>query len=812
MEEKNTEENKNYDFTAREAFWQEYWENEGIYTFDKDSEKPVFSIDTPPPYVSASHLHVGHAMSYTQAEFVVRYKRMMGFNVFYPMGFDDNGLPTERFVEKKHNVNKSKITKQEFIDLCLKETKEGGETYKKFWRSLGISVDWSLLYSTINPHCQLESQRSFIELYNKGLVVRREEPTIWCPQCQTALAQSDLEDMEQDTFLNYINFNFEDGEIAPIATTRPEMIPACVALYTNSNDKKFAKYIGKKAKIPLFDLEVPVLADDNVDPEFGTGLMMVCTFGDSEDIERWKTDKLETRIAIAKNGRMTEIAGKYEGMKIKEAREAIMADLEADGRVVKKDPLKNTANVHERCSTIAEFVITPQWFIKVVDNKDVWIKRGNELNWYPKFMKSKYDAWVDGLKWDWGISRQRYYGVPFPLWYCDDCHKILLPEDKDLPIDPTAEPNHFAKCPKCGSQNIRPEEDVMDTWMTSSLTPLINAKWKYPENESLMKKIYPMSLRVQAFEIIRTWLFDTVVKSDYHTDSLPWKDVMISGWGLDEKGRKISKSLGNFVAPEMLISKYSADALRYWSAEATLGQNLRYNEEEIKVGKKTINKLWNASKFVFMHLENYEYLDYFDQSKLENADLWILEELKLAIVDYHKNFANYEYAKAKEALSKFFWDKLCDNYLEFVKHRLYSETEGDAKEAAKWTLYKVLFAVLKLWAPIMPFITEELYAQYFKEDIGEKSIHTLLLPQTSDFLTEKIDFSSVLAIVGEIRRYKASKFYSIKKELKSLTIESTDKAIEENFDLLKIVLSFAEVKSGKGDIEINKDLKISIVE
>ncbi|MCX6808151.1 MAG: valine--tRNA ligase [Candidatus Berkelbacteria bacterium] len=806
---------KNYDFVTKEPFWQEFWEKAGIYKFDTESEKSVFSVDTPPPYVSAAHLHVGHAMSYSQAEFVVRYKRMMGFNVFYPMGFDDNGLPTERFVEKKHKIDKSKISKKEFIELCLKETKEGGETYRNFWRSLGISVDWSLLYSSINDHCQRTAQRSFIDLFQKRLIVRKEEPVVWCPTCQTALAQSDLEDMEQDTFFNYINFKFEDGAIAPIATTRPELIPACVALYTNANDPKFGKYIGKKAIVPLFDYEIPVLADENVDPNFGTGLMMVCTFGDSEDIERWKRDNLETRIAIEKNGRLTDIAGKYSGLKIKEAREQILNDLREDSTLVKQEPLQNVANVHERCNTIAEFIITPQWFIKVVDNKDDWRKRGKELNWYPKFMKSKYDAWIDGLKWDWCISRQRFYGVPFPVWYCEKCENIILPKDKDLPVDPSSMTDLVTECPKCHSHDIRPEVDVMDTWMTSSLTPLINSYWQYPENVSLMKKIYPMNLRVQAFEIIRTWLFDTVVKSHYHTNSLPWKDVMISGWGLDDKGRKISKSLGNFVEPETIIRQYSADALRYWSAESTLGQNLRYNEEEIKVGKRTVTKLWNATKFVFIHLSDYKFDPNFDQTNLDDADRWILEELRLAVINYHTNFDQYEYAKAKDAIFHFFWDNLCDNYLEFVKHRLYCEEDSIGKEAAKWTIYKVILAVIKLWAPIMPFITEELYQMFFKNSEEEISIHISRLPLETDFNNNSeiaAKFNSILQIVEEVRKYKASKNYSIKKQLAKLVVSSDNNVILANNELLQNVLSIKEIISGKGEQEINSDLSISIIE
>lgn len=800
MAEKPTQ-NK-YDFAAREPYWQDFWQKEDLYKFDKNHKGEIFSVDTPPPYVSAAHLHVGHAMSYTQAEFVIRYKRMRGFNVFYPMGFDDNGLPTERFVETKYKVDKSKISKKEFVDLCLKETKEGSETYRKFWNNLGISVDWSLSYSTINEHCQRIAQRSFIDLYKKGFIERKEEPVIWCPHCQTALSQSDLDDQEQKTHLNYIEFKFDDGSPALIATTRPELLPACVALYVNKNDERYQKYIGKKATVPLFDYEVPVMADEHVDIEFGTGLMMVCTFGDTEDIDRWKNDKLETRSAVTVDGRLNDLAGKYKGMKLPEAREAIVADLEKSGDLKKREEIENVCNVHERCGTISEFIITPQWFIKIADNKDIWRKRGEELKWFPKFMKAKYDAWVDGLKWDWCISRQRFYGVPFPVWYCEDCGEIVMPEDTDLPVDPT-EKSLDLKC-RCGGGKLKPETDVMDTWMTSSLTPLINAYWQYPEDKNLMNLIYPMSLRIQAFEIIRTWLFDTVVKSHYHTDSLPWNEVMISGWGLDEKGKKISKREGNFIDPDKIISEFSADALRYWSAGATLGQNLRYNPEEVKVGKRTVTKLYNASRFVFMNMESF---DKDGSVKLEPADKWIMSRLQNTLSDYTKSFDGYEYSHAKDSIDSFFWNDFCDNYLEFVKYRLYGEDKASA-DAAKSTLYTVLLAILKMYAPLMPFITEEIYQEHFKNFEDEKSIHITQIPDSDQALINKDlekEFSCVLEVIAACRKHRSEKSLSFKNQIEKITVKSEKEEIKKYDMFIQSVANVEEiifVESDKFEIEI----------
>ncbi len=799
-----------YNPLEREEKWRQFWEKEGIYNFNPSSKGKVFSVDTPPPYLSAAHLHAGHAMSYTQAEFVVRYKRMRGFNIFYPMGFDDNGLPTERFVEKKYNVDKAKITRSEFIKLCLDETAAGSKVYKDFFSRLGISVDWSLLYSTIDERSQSVAQRSFIDLYKKNLIDYRKEPVIWCPFCRTALSQADLDDAEQDTFLNYINFEFEDGEIAPIATTRPELIPACVALYTNSKDPRFAKYIGKKARVALSDRLVPVLSDDEVLPEFGTGLMMVCTWGDSEDVERWKRDNLETIELIGQNGKLTELGGKYAGLNTVDARAAILNDLEAAGKLVKKDPLKNVMNIHERCGKPFEFILASQWFIKVVDNKEVWNKRGAELNWNPPHMKQIYDSWVNGLKWDWCISRQRFYGVPFPLWHCAECGEIILAEDSSLPIDPREAKAPVSSCPKCGKSEITPETDVMDTWMTSSLTPMINACWGI-EGRDEMNSRYPMSVRVQAFEIIRTWLFYSIVKAEYHTQSIPWKDVMISGWGLDQQGRKISKSLGNFVDPDTIIKKYSADAVRFWSAGATLGQNLRYNEDEIKVGQRTITKLWNASKFIIGNLEGFD-----PKQKVEDlqaSDRWVLSQLHSTVKNYIQAFDAYDYSKAKESLNQFFWNTLCDNYLEMVKHRTYA-TDDVTRPAAQYTLYTCLWNILKLYAPLMPFISEEIYQGYFKQFNEEVSIHLAQIADADETLIDEQlenDFKDVLEVISFVRGYKSQNAMALNSEIKKLIISITDekKSSLKNHELLiKSLLHISEVEYAS---ETGDGLKLEIL-
>jgi len=755
-------EKKTYNFTEREEHWRDFWDKNQTYKFDDDSDKEIYSVDTPPPYVSAEHLHTGHIMSYSQAEFIVRYKRMQGYNVYYPMGFDDNGLPTERFVEKKYKIDKAKITRKEFIEICLKETKLGAKNYIDLWRSLGISVDWSKTYSTINGHSQKISQWSFIDLYKKGRVYKAKKPALWCINCRTAIAQADLEVEDRESKLNYIKANVETGDELIFATTRPELLPACMGISVHPSDKRYKHLIGKKVILPLTKKHVYLSFDEEVDPKYGTGVVYYCSFGGQDCID-WLDRHPEAKPihALEPNGRFNELAGGYAGLKISEARGKIIEDLKLEGALVKQEELKNVTFTHERCGTDVEYISTEQWFIDVLNFKEDFVKRGEELNWYPKFMHRIYKDWVNALKWDWCISRQRYYGVPFPFWYCENCGEISLAEEENLPVDPTND-RPEKPCSKCGGTKFKPEEDVMDTWMTSSLTPLIGIKLN---KEGLQKTMYPENLRPQAFEIIRTWLFYTIVKSHYHYDSLPFKDVMISGHGLDEQGRKISKRLGNYVIPSKIIDQFGADAMRYWATGATLGGNMRWNEDEVKKGKRTVTKLWNAGHFVLSSLEKY---DKSTKVELEEADKWILSKLNSTIKECTKQFEAYEYSKARNATDNFFWDFFCDYYLEFVKYRVYGE-DTKSKESALYTLYNVLLNVLKLYAPIMPFITEELYQSYFKglEDVN--SIHISKWPQIREDFEQSDDknkeFAKVLKVVDAVRAFKTKNGISLGKEI-----------------------------------------------
>ena len=767
---------KRYDWKEAEKRLQAFWEDKEIYKFDPKAKGPLFTVDTPPPTVSGK-MHIGHAFSYAQQDFMVRFHRMKGDNVFYPFGTDDNGLATERLIESSKGVKSSEMPRKDYVKLCLETLeKELRPQYIADWKHLAISCDFSIFYTTINEHCQRISQRSFIELYKMGREYRKESPTVWCPECKTAIAQVEMEDKELSSKFIDIVFKVGDEELI-IATTRPELLPACVAVFFHPDDKRYQKLKGKMAKVPLFDFEVPILPDERADPEKGTGIVMCCTFGDQTDVEWYKAHNLPLKIAISPDGKMTELAQKYEGMSIAEARKAILGDLEKAGLVKGQKEITHTVNVHERCGTEVEILNSKQWFIKYLDLKDDFLKAGKELNWYPDHMRNRYDNWIKGLQWDWCISRQRNFGVPFPVWYCKRCGEVILAEEEDLPVDPLEDTPK--KACDCGSREFEPEKDVLDTWATSSLTPHLAIEL-FPE-KALQKKLFPMSLRPQAHDIITFWLFNTVVKSRLHYKVNPWKDVAISGWALDPHGKKMSKSKGNIVEPQKVLEKYPVDALRFWAAGSKLGEDMPYQEKDLVTGVKTITKLWNASKFAFMHLADFNPKE---KVNLELYDKGILSKMNKLIEGCTQSFEKYEYAKTKLENDKFFWQLFCDNYLEIAKDRLYNpEKRGEEeRRSAQFTLYYLLLYSLKMFAPIMPYITEEIYQMFFKRFEKAESIHVSSWPAVDKKMIDEeaekaADF--VHYAVEQARRAKSSQNKSLKEPIKKLTLRG--KITEKQF-------------------------------
>ncbi len=792
---------KTPDLAQIEERARELWASTGIYEFDPGAPGEIFSVDTPPPYVSAAHLHVGHAMSYSQAEFIVRYQRMRGRNVFYPMGFDDNGLPTERYVEQTYNVDKARTTRSEFRALCLEETSRIGVGYERFWRKLGLSVDWRLKYSTIDDHCRRTSQLSFLDLHRRQRVYRSEEPVFWDPSMQTSLAQADLETITRNTTLHDIAFRAPDGRDLVISTTRPELIPSCVALYFNPEDERYAALAGQSAVVPLSEREVPILSDDDVRTDFGTGLMMVCTFGDGADVQRWKRDGLDLRMGIDAAGKLTDVAGAYAGMDIERARKQIATDLEAAGALRGAQKIEQQVSVAERTQRPVEFQMRPHWFVRVLDLEGELLARSDELAWYPEYMKVRLDRWIEGLKYDWNITRQRFYGVPFPVWYCSECDEAVLATEDQLPVDPLESPPPVESCAKCGGREFAGDPDVMDTWMTSSLTPQLNANWARSPDRVAAAPL-PMTLRVQAFEIIRTWLFYTLVKGHAHNDMIPWENVMISGWGLNENGKKFSKrdltagKEGEFnkYDPEDVIDKYGADSLRFWAAGSHLGHDLRYHEADVKAGRKLVLKLWNIARLVEQYAPGYTPDDAVALDERTAEDRWIVGRLHRLLPVVERGFDTYDFAIAREALDQFFWTEFCDDYVELVKDRFWTEASytDEQRASARTTLSETLRTLLALYAPFLPFVTEELYQYMYAAHEGAVSLHVTSWPEApASPLAEVAEIDLVRGVLRAVRAERTRTGLPQGRPLQELVVDVDDVATRATLESMTQSLSAA---------------------
>ncbi len=778
-----------------EEKWQKQWEKDKIYKFDPKSKKSVYSIDTPPPTVSGT-MHMGHAFAYSQQDFIARYKKMQGFNVFHPIGFDNNGLATALMVEKKKGIKSKNFSRDEFIKIVLEGTAEEEKKMATGFKSIGISFDWSLLYRTIGDLARKTSQYSFLDLYKQKRLYRKDAPTMWCPKCETAVAQAELEDKEIDSTFNDIVFKTKEGKEVVIATTRPELLPACVAVFVNPTDKRYKELVGKKLKVPLFDLEVPVLEDPRADPEKGTGVVMCCTFGDQTDMEWYYAHNLPLRMAITKNGRMNELAEKYKGMKLIEARKEIIEDLKKEKLLKEQKPIKHEVNVHERCKTEIEIIPSKQWFVKYLDLKDDYIVKAEMLQWIPPFMKSRYDNWIRGLQWDWSISRQRHYGIPFPVWYCKKCGEVIVAEEKDLPIDPLkSKPKK--KC-KCGSSEFIGEKDTLDTWFTSSLTPQINCKWA--EDKKFFEKMFPMDLRPQGHDIIALWAFNTIVKALFHQHELPWKTITINGWALDSKGKKMSKSLGNVIKPEEMIQKYSADSLRYWAGLPVLGEDIPFQEKEMVSGRKFITKMLNANRFVSMVTKGKA--EKIDKKALRPEDKAILSRLNRVIKEGTEAFDRFEFSKCLNPARNFFWLEFADFYIEEVKSRVYND-KGASGKAAAAVLQEVAWKTLLLFAPFVPHTAEEIAHEHFKDKLSGKSIHLEQWPKADKSLideeAEKIG-AGINLVIAEMRKQKSEEKKSLNTPVKKaiVTIENA-KNLEQGADVIKrtMAVEALEIKKGK---------------
>jgi valyl-tRNA synthetase len=794
----------------------EKWEQSGVYTFDRNASRDqVFAIDTPPPTVSGS-LHMGHVFSYTHTDTVARFWRMRGKSVFYPMGWDDNGLPTERRVQNYFGVSCDPnvaydpkftppfrgdvpkdhravaISRPNFIELCVELTHQDEKIFEDLFRRLGLSVDWSLLYTTISDYARRTSQAAFIRNLSRGEAYAQEAPTLWDVDFGTAVAQAELEDRERPGAYHSINFARTDGSgNVTIATTRPELIPACVALVAHPDDPRYQPLFGKTVRTPLFDVEVPVVAHELAQIDKGTGIAMICTFGDLTDVIWWRELNLPTRPVIGRDGRIvadmpdwiTSATGtaNYEtlaGKGVKQAQTAIVEMLRlSDDMNGEPEPITHPVKFFEKGDRPLEIVTSRQWYIRNGGRDEVLraalLKRGDELAWHPDFMQHRYTNWVGGLNGDWLISRQRYFGVPIPLWYPltaagePDFNNPIIPSESQLPIDPSSDvPAGFTEAQRGVAGGFMGEPDVMDTWATSSLTPQIAGRWI--DDQKLFNNIFPMDVRPQAHDIIRTWLFATTVRSHFEHNIAPWKNAALSGWILDPDRKKMSKSKGNVVTPIDLFEQYGSDAVRYWAASARPGVDTAFSEDQMKVGRKLATKLLNVTKFVLGFGEANP-----TATPTEAVDIAMLARLASVVDEATTAFETYDYARALEKSESFFW-WFCDDYVELVKTRAYSE--GAGSDSARAALQRALSTLQRLFAPHIPFATEEVWGWWQTGSIHRASWPTRadLLGATSTVESTEDLLDAVCNVLAVIRRTKTEAKVSQRAEVEHVLVSATD--------------------------------------
>jgi len=828
-----------------EGKWGNSWVQNKTFAFDKTAAKEnVYSIDTPPPTVSGS-LHVGHVFSYTHTDLIARYQRMTGKKVFYPIGWDDNGLPTERRVQNYFGVRceptlpfdakfvapsepsekQIPISRKNFVELCEKLTLEDEKVFESLFQTLGLSIDWNYTYQTIDKRARTVSQRAFLRNLKRGEAYQAEAPTLWDVTFRTAVAQAELEDRERPGAFHKIGFKKQNGENVYIETTRPELLPSCVALVANPDDDRYKELFGKTVITPLFGVEVPVVAHQLADPEKGSGIAMICTFGDLTDVIWWREFDLPTRGLIGWDGRIVaenpewlttdkakQTFEKIVGKTSHTAREVLVAELKESGDLVgDPKPITHAVKFFEKGDKPLEIVTTRQWYIRNggrdQELRTKLLKRGSELKWHPEYMKVRYENWVEGLNGDWLISRQRFFGVPLPLWYKldadgnPDYEQIIVPEENQLPIDPQSEaPVGFDESQRNKPNGFMGDPDVMDTWATSSLTPQIAGSWEL--DNDLFNLIFPMDLRPQSHEIIRTWLFSTVVRSHLEENSLPWKNASISGWILDPDRKKMSKSKGNVVTPIDLLEEYGSDAVRYWAAMGRPGTDTAFDTGQMKIGKRLAIKLLNASKFSLSL-----------NATLNNADVTqsvdhaLLNKLAQVVETATTSFEKYDYTRALEVAETFFW-AFTDDYVELVKERTYGNQGEVAANSARAALGITTHTLLKLFAPFIPFVTEEVWSWW-----QEGSIHLQSWPKSSEIITNKstgIDaLNNVTWILSEVRKVKTENKQSMKAEVKTLEIWAQADVIEQVKDAQKDLIAAGNIKDLKLNVS-DSDIKVKV--
>jgi len=799
---------KNYEHEYVESKWLTMW-NADMYRYRGKLDADSFIIDTPPPYPTGN-FHLGNALNWCYIDFVARYKRMKGFDVMFPQGWDCHGLPTEVKVETTYNVTKNQIPRYEFRGLCESLTRENIALMKGTMQRLAFSIDWSQEFVTMDPTYFEKTQKSFVRMYRGDRIYKSDHPVNWCPRCETAIAFAEVNYDSRSTVLYYVIFKGGDAEAVQIATTRPELLGACVAIAVNPNDERHERLIGKKIRTPLYDEEVPVIGDEAVDPAFGTGAVMICTFGDKQDVRWWKKHNLPLKKVIGKDGRVTD--AKNNGVSISEAKERIIGELLENKLVTKQERIEQNVGIHDRCETAIEILSENQWFVKI--DKDVILQRAAEIQWIPPYAFYRLKNWTESVEWDWCISRQRIFATPIPAWYCDECGRVLVADEAWLPLDPTEEAPRSACA--CGSSSFTPEYDVLDTWMDSSISALNVAGWP----DAGYREHFPTQLRPQGHDIIRTWAFYSILRSDALAGSKPWECVVVNGMVLGEDSQKMSKSLGNIIAPESLIEQYGTDAVRQWAAiGGSVGSDVAYNTKDLTASSRFLTKLWNVFRFAMIHLsQGVEPVIYGPKNSTE---IWLIYELAGLVKSVTSSLDHFSFDEALKDIRSFVWNSLADHYVEAAKGRLY---ERDRYSVA--ALHLALDTIAKLLAPFCPFFAEELFSHI---NPGAESVHVQAWPEFNIKLQESIagepevTFSAasesiviaasasavrearhkgelIKEIISSIRRWKSEQRIALNSRIEGVYIYTDCDLADGALDIDNALNAHITYKRGKPDI------------
>ena len=769
-----------------EPKWRDQWFESQLYSYN-DTGAEDYIIDTPPPYPTGD-FHIGNSLGWCYMDFSARYHRLKGYDVLFPQGWDCHGLPTEVKVEENHNIHRTEVSRDTFRKMCSEYTETQIKSMKQAMLDLGFSQDWKHEFRTMDPNFWGTTQLSFVRMHSNGHIYRNEHPVNWCPSCETAIADAEVENIDRSSHIHHLIFHGVKGKNIEIATTRPELLAACVAIAVNPNDSRYTWALNEKFTVPLFEHGINLIFDEAVDPEFGTGAVMICTFGDKQDVSWWIEHNLPLRSVFTEDGHLGELAGDFKGLTIVEAKSAIIKALHSNNYLVKTEPIEQSVGVCWRCDTPIEILSREQWFVKV-DSAEI-LQKSNLVNWVPSYMSIRLKEWADGMDWDWVISRQRVFATPIPAWFCSSCNHPIVANESELPLDPTETQPLLKMCPQCGSSDSWiPEMDVMDTWMDSSITPLYIRGW--PD-----KPFTPTSLRAQGHDIIRTWAFYTLLRTTALTNQAPWKEALINGMVFGDDGYKMSKSRDNFVQPTQVIQEYSADAFRQAIAlGGQPGSDIQFQWKEVVSASRFLTKLWNIVRFCSNHFD----IDSISQITPErrDTDLWILSKLDLLILEVSQDMDHYRFDSALRKLREFIRHDLADNYLELVKGRIYGDQVPE-KQAAIHTLYTTLSSLIIMLSPFIPFICEELHSHLLN---ATHSVHLETWPDS--FLDSTNQDSSGRTIVEAaqcIRSWKSNSGMALNEKINKVELYTSSESKLDTLDLSSTINAPVFLKHGNPNI------------